>query len=764
MKSEIKTIDKVFHQLKDLAQQPGYLYVLLFMIEEDIFVPISQIKDSNPRIRISVKEAAMLLGLIVKGNKNALLEPDDISTFLAYRKNTYSLLDELHFAFSKPLIDKTRDAMTKKQSGEQAEFPTKEEMGKAQNQRESFFYTNEPAYDLEYLSFAPKKYHYDNEWLKENVGFVIEEAVNIALCINKHFDKQMHKLPHFSKEKMEELFLQDKRNQNRPEALEKHLNFCALYKYEELLSTPTTVEEDSDYIESISCHALCQAIIDLYQLHIEELEMCSGFQKFLDKFSLELGNNENQDYSEPGSQNVVNWKPIIKINSNCYILPLPYILAQSIYETPYYWLVNDKHYSKTAGSHIGISGEDIAYNFLSPVFNQKRTFKNVKIKQGKDDKTDIDVLCLLGNKALCLQIKSKKLTEKAQIGNDECYKKDFKGAITDAYKQGLECRRLILSKSCKLIKSDNDELDIGSIDEVYLLCVTTGFYPAIPQQVRMMLDIKDSTTTPVVLNLFDLHIVSHYLSDPYEFLYYIRQRIATNDYFIAENESVLLAYHLKNKLWKSSEYDQCFLDQDIAGSIDEDYPNIFNILPGNVSSLHCEWITEPYKQLLSEIKLCKEAFITDVIFKLYDINPASMERITQIIAEAKRRSRNNNSTVSMYIGFNEDKSGLTYTASADPNYDGLYEKMEICSQVHKYKNKANQWIGLACYAYHPNNVDLIMYNTDQWKKDYEMEKTIVEYDSCFNKRSVEFPKKIGRNELCPCGSGKKYKKCHGQYL
>ncbi|MFC1935150.1 SEC-C metal-binding domain-containing protein [Chloroflexota bacterium] len=22
--------------------------------------------------------------------------------------------------------------------------------------------------------------------------------------------------------------------------------------------------------------------------------------------------------------------------------------------------------------------------------------------------------------------------------------------------------------------------------------------------------------------------------------------------------------------------------------------------------------------------------------------------------------------------------------------------------------------------------------------------------------------KIGRNEKCPCGSGKKYKKCHGQ--
>ena len=27
---------------------------------------------------------------------------------------------------------------------------------------------------------------------------------------------------------------------------------------------------------------------------------------------------------------------------------------------------------------------------------------------------------------------------------------------------------------------------------------------------------------------------------------------------------------------------------------------------------------------------------------------------------------------------------------------------------------------------------------------------------------VKVEKKVGRNDLCPCGSGKKYKHCHGQ--
>ena len=31
-------------------------------------------------------------------------------------------------------------------------------------------------------------------------------------------------------------------------------------------------------------------------------------------------------------------------------------------------------------------------------------------------------------------------------------------------------------------------------------------------------------------------------------------------------------------------------------------------------------------------------------------------------------------------------------------------------------------------------------------------------------RPVRSEKRVGRNDLCPCGSGKKYKNCHGQGL
>ncbi|MBR5520729.1 MAG: SEC-C domain-containing protein, partial [Oscillospiraceae bacterium] len=35
-------------------------------------------------------------------------------------------------------------------------------------------------------------------------------------------------------------------------------------------------------------------------------------------------------------------------------------------------------------------------------------------------------------------------------------------------------------------------------------------------------------------------------------------------------------------------------------------------------------------------------------------------------------------------------------------------------------------------------------------------------DNSIKKQPVRAGKKIGRNDPCPCGSGKKYKHCHGR--
>ena len=55
-----------------------------------------------------------------------------------------------------------------------------------------------------------------------------------------------------------------------------------------------------------------------------------------------------------------------------------------------------------------------------------------------------------------------------------------------------------------------------------------------------------------------------------------------------------------------------------------------------------------------------------------------------------------------------------------------------------------------------------LYNLPQWDKIFTEEKKKALYMEQKKSGTVVKPHKVGRNDPCPCGSGKKYKKCCGR--
>ena len=55
-----------------------------------------------------------------------------------------------------------------------------------------------------------------------------------------------------------------------------------------------------------------------------------------------------------------------------------------------------------------------------------------------------------------------------------------------------------------------------------------------------------------------------------------------------------------------------------------------------------------------------------------------------------------------------------------------------------------------------------LYNLPQWDNIFDEETRKVYYKEQKRSRTIVKDKKIGRNEPCPCGSGKKYKNCCGR--
>lgn len=55
-----------------------------------------------------------------------------------------------------------------------------------------------------------------------------------------------------------------------------------------------------------------------------------------------------------------------------------------------------------------------------------------------------------------------------------------------------------------------------------------------------------------------------------------------------------------------------------------------------------------------------------------------------------------------------------------------------------------------------------LYELPQWKEIFSEEELKKFYKEQKESTTIHKPKKIGRNDPCPCGSGKKYKKCCGR--
>ena len=55
-----------------------------------------------------------------------------------------------------------------------------------------------------------------------------------------------------------------------------------------------------------------------------------------------------------------------------------------------------------------------------------------------------------------------------------------------------------------------------------------------------------------------------------------------------------------------------------------------------------------------------------------------------------------------------------------------------------------------------------LYNLPQWKNIFTEEKMKELYTEEKRSHTIVKPPKIGRNDPCPCGSGKKYKHCCGR--
>ncbi len=712
-----KTRDEkeIFSELADLCKSAGYVHAIAYFCFRDNTIKHSgEVKTEDVLEQFSIDrlvriEISTLIGLACKTDIDTSLPKPKI--IQEYIDKTESLLQEIHHSMMSPFeemfnLDEMRNSnFNPFESGSVL--------------RESIFYGGESAYHFQYRDLSKIKYQKDNDWLVSNKGYSIDQAINVIESI------QILQIETINE-------VMNGFDINHPE------EFSILKGY---IFSAKDVAAKSGIDLEVTVNV------------IESFITTGGMEEFehLDDF------------------NPKNAFPIIGLDEGRYLLFQNYSLVQALYETPFFWFNADAAYKNQAMKHRGEFTEQFSAERLKVVFGKNNVFQNINIVDSKNNNVgEIDVLVIFANRAIVLQAKAKKLTIEARKGNDLSLQDDFKKAVQDSYDQAYSCSLYLTNINYKLIDENDEELSIGrSYKEIYPFCVVSDHYPALSFQARQFLKTQESENIlpPIVMDVFFLDVLTEMLQTPLHFLSYINRRTLYGEKILSTHELTILSYHLKQNLYMDESYSMFHLGDDICADLDLAMLTRRDGISGKDTpeGLLTNFKNTTYNALLEQIEKEENPATIDLGFMFLFMSGRTIEQLNDGIEEISKRSLQDGRPHDLTIGMKDGKTGLTVHSNAAPiNIAG--PKLEEHVATRKYTEKAKEWYGI-CIDPKTKKMKFGIELDYDWEHSKEMDELVKDLpkpQKKLNFKTVVKGKKTGRNEKCTCGSGIKYKKCHGR--
>jgi len=492
-------------------------------------------------------------------------------------------------------------------------------------------------------------------------------------------------------------------------------------------------------------------------------------QDILEQITMNIGENiifkDGKINYFPMNNSLIQEKPLVKIDEAyyCYNSPLIHYNLHKILENILLKIIPQKkhqqHYYKKKGEYL----EDKSLEFFQKILPNCEVYKNLEYdiydEEQKSYKTvEVDGLIIFDNHIFIIEAKSSKFSLGAKKGNTDKIKKDTKKIIDEAYQQAIRARNYILSEDTTKFRKKGStktllELNKNKINNIYMINTTLESLGHITTNLNSLKEFGfvygEDWIWSVYLN--DLRIISEIIESPSEFLLYLERRIRLNDYpqIKTMEEIDIFGYFLDDGLYFE----------------DIDFPK-----------QNYQMVTMGYSKEIDEYYLWKEGSLEEERTKPSFIRKSPIENIIKQIEEIRKdnfsvlskfllnydgqhQTEIKNQVLSIKQKRREDFSifsdieniGATFI---DKKSYTSYKAYHL-SRLYAYEKKLNNWFVIIVEK---NSLDFEFFKFEN-KYDKQLEEELEGLKEYRIKQSLNVKKKIGRNELCPCGSGKKYKKC-----
>ncbi|UWU13264.1 hypothetical protein N2599_14035 [Rhizobium sullae] len=672
---EPRSSAEIFADLVALAREDGALHEISAIIYRDWVVRIDVqdgrvVDDPDHRwstSKLNKNELMLLLGLVVQS-------PDERTHAVYNVDDTFApRADELLREFHDRIL---LDCAPAFDPGSETFIERPDAIGLTA--REAIYYGAESLYLHQFPGLSRQRYKEDAIWLLQNAGLSVRPMIDIAKFIVDRVNSNMTAVGHLREEGRE-------------------------FTKGELTSS----------------------------LLISKAEVRKKFGAKADAFFAKFATpvtGANAGFTDPFAINAVAIAPIIEFGENLYV-PNQYRLFETIYESPFYWMMADKAYCNTTSKHRGDFLEHTAAHMFGRVFGKENVFENVTIRDGsKDIAGEVDVLVVYGEFVLVVQAKSKRVTLKARAGDTDALRVDFEGAIQAPYQQALGCLELI-RKGAKCIAKDGKVLEFPTLPRLFPIVILSDPFPASTFLSGQLLE-RDKDIAPVIWDLGVLDCVTRILPTPIEMLFYLKSRSEVFDRVHSDSEYNFLGYHLSAKLALPDEADFMMLERDFATAID-DYMMASDV---GIKAQRPLGVLERLKipiisELLDELKTA-DPRIAAVVIDLYDFSSAALEEISATILKLRKEITATGKAIKAF-SIPTANGGLTYavTAKCDAN---AARAADAIGAKHKYDTRSDRWYVILDSVETDIAIDGLLPLVWPWKYDEDEAKNSETVAKIFN--------------------------------
>ena len=700
----------IFADLATLCVSPGYIHAAATLCYRDNVVgyakeltPDDLVRLLDPT-RLVRTELTTLIGLMIRSPIDFSLPASHVLS--DYIRQSEILLKELHDA----LLPST---LKRGVVGSAASLDASGPPPFADALREAIFYGSESAYPSQYRDLALKKYDADSGWLLRNKSLDVQIGRDVCLGIGELLNTRLY-------ETLKGL---------RDESREKWTLLPGfVFSYHELASHTKLP------MESV------RAFIEAFTLPAEE---------------------RNTGFNALNQFNIASAYPFLRKGAEEFVALQYYSVSEALYDTPFYWMSADKAYAATASRNRGAFAESFATERLSRVFGVGRVFRNVEVLASKKTTLgEIDVLAMLGNHAIVVQAKSKKLTLGARKGNDGLLRRDFQAAIQSAVDQSFICAKALCDGSVTLRTKEGRRIPVnGQPQAVFPVALVAEHYPALAAQVHHFLKARsdERIRPPLVTDVFALDVATEMLYSPIRFLSYLRFRARYSERLLAGHERILLGYYLKYGAELMSDADVVWLGEDFPLELDVAMAARREGIPGapTPQGILTAFENTPLARITADLEANPIGAAANLGFILQELREDTARELNTQIKEVLSRTAADGLDHDFSMRSIDMSRGLTIHCNGDPK-DVAEAFLRAHCEFRKYAERADSWFGLAMKA--DGSVRAVVELVGKWSRSPAGEAMLEEW-SAIQTRSPKRGWRIGRNARCPCGSGKKYKHC-----